>query len=49
MEKRGQGETRDESEGEEWVLDASLDYKGRVPLRSSTGVWKASLLVVSEL
>ncbi|KAJ9541792.1 hypothetical protein OSB04_028298 [Centaurea solstitialis] len=24
-----------------WVCDSSLDHKGRVPLRSSTGTWKA--------
>ncbi|XP_047322400.1 protein NRT1/ PTR FAMILY 5.6-like [Impatiens glandulifera] len=29
------------------VYDSSLDYKGRVPLRSSTGLWKASLFVLA--
>lgn len=32
---------------EKWVYDSSLDHKGRVPLRSSTGAWKAALFVVA--
>lgn len=32
---------------EKWVHDASVDYKGRVPLRASTGVWKASFFVLA--
>ncbi|BAT85985.1 hypothetical protein VIGAN_04359300 [Vigna angularis var. angularis] len=32
---------------EKWVHDTSVDYKGRVPLRASTGVWKASLFVLA--
>ncbi|KAJ4831983.1 hypothetical protein Tsubulata_049271, partial [Turnera subulata] len=31
-----------------WVHDASVDYRGRVPLRSSTGVWKAALFIISK-
>ncbi|XP_014495083.1 protein NRT1/ PTR FAMILY 5.6-like [Vigna radiata var. radiata] len=31
---------------EKWVHDASVDYKNRVPLRSSTGAWKAALFVL---
>ncbi|PSS23784.1 Protein NRT1/ PTR FAMILY 5.7 like [Actinidia chinensis var. chinensis] len=31
---------------EKWVYDSSVDYKGRVPLRASTGVWKASLFII---
>ncbi|XP_061336430.1 protein NRT1/ PTR FAMILY 5.6-like [Gastrolobium bilobum] len=46
MEKRNRGR-REESEEEKWVHDASVDYKGRVPLRASTGVWKASLFVIT--
>ncbi|MED6148466.1 hypothetical protein PIB30_053451 [Stylosanthes scabra] len=42
MEKR-----KIEEEEEKWVLDGSKDYKGRVPLRASTGVWKASLFVLT--
>lgn len=33
---------------EKWVHDSSVDYKGRVPLRASTGVWKASLFVLGN-
>ncbi|KAG5125333.1 hypothetical protein JHK82_032070 [Glycine max] len=45
MEKRNEG--RIEESEEKWVHDASVDYKGRVPLRASTGVWKASLFVLT--
>lgn len=31
---------------EKWVCDSSVDHKGRVPFRSSTGVWKASLFII---
>ncbi|WOL08400.1 hypothetical protein Cni_G17153 [Canna indica] len=30
----------------EWVMDSSVDHKGRLPRRSSTGCWKASLFIV---
>jgi len=46
MEKRKGGRTECE---EKWVHDASVDYKGRVPLRASTGVWKASLFVLGKM
>ncbi|TKY47480.1 NRT1/ PTR FAMILY 5.6 [Spatholobus suberectus] len=46
MEKRKRGK-RGDNEEEKWVHDASVDYKGRVPLRASTGVWKASLFVLA--
>ncbi|KAK7305797.1 hypothetical protein VNO77_43709 [Canavalia gladiata] len=46
MEKRKRGRI-EECEEEKWVHDASVDYKGRVPLRDSTGVWKASLFVLA--
>uniref|UniRef100_A0A5B6ZFD3 Major facilitator superfamily protein n=1 Tax=Davidia involucrata TaxID=16924 RepID=A0A5B6ZFD3_DAVIN len=46
MEKRNGGEKREEDE-EKWVYDSSLDHKGRVPLRPSTGVWKASLFIIT--
>ncbi|KAL5164147.1 Protein NRT1/ PTR FAMILY 5.6 [Glycine soja] len=45
MEKRNV--VRIEENEEKWVHDASVDYKGRVPLRASTGVWKASLFVLT--
>ncbi|GLT37522.1 hypothetical protein SLA2020_118330 [Shorea laevis] len=32
---------------EKWVYDSSVDHKGRVPLRSSTGVWKASFFIIA--
>ncbi|KAH9614430.1 hypothetical protein KSS87_002813 [Heliosperma pusillum] len=35
------------SEYEKCVFDSSLDYKGRVPLRASTGVWRASLFIIA--
>ncbi|KAI4318968.1 hypothetical protein MLD38_032620 [Melastoma candidum] len=34
-------------DNEGWVFDSSVDHKGRVPLRASTGVWKASLFIVA--
>ncbi|XP_058099448.1 uncharacterized protein LOC131243851 [Magnolia sinica] len=34
-------------DGEKWVCDSSLDYKGRVPLRASTGAWKASIFLIA--
>lgn len=45
QEKKTERETRDEDE--KWVNDSSVDYKGKVPLRASTGVWKASLFVIA--
>ncbi|KAJ6871236.1 protein NRT1/ PTR FAMILY 5.6-like [Populus alba x Populus x berolinensis] len=32
---------------EKWVYDSSVDHKGRVPLRASTGVWKATLFIIA--
>ncbi|KAJ9180646.1 hypothetical protein P3X46_008862 [Hevea brasiliensis] len=32
---------------EKWVYDSSVDHKGMVPLRASTGVWKASLFIIA--
>ena len=46
QEKKTERETRDEEE--KWVNDSSVDYKGKVPLRASTGVWKASLFVIGK-
>ncbi|PSS34590.1 Protein NRT1/ PTR FAMILY 5.6 like [Actinidia chinensis var. chinensis] len=42
--KRGESVVVDE---EKWVSDSSLDHKGRVPLRATTGVWKASLFIIA--
>ncbi|XP_073044466.1 protein NRT1/ PTR FAMILY 5.6-like [Primulina eburnea] len=33
-------------DSEKWVCDSSFDSKGRVPLRASTGAWKASLFII---
>ncbi|XP_031267816.1 protein NRT1/ PTR FAMILY 5.6-like [Pistacia vera] len=44
--KRGALEVGDVDE-EKWVYDSSVDHKGRVPLRASTGVWKASLFIIA--
>ncbi|PIN06109.1 H+/oligopeptide symporter [Handroanthus impetiginosus] len=38
---------KQESDEEKWVYDSSVDYKGRVPLRASTGAWKASLFIIA--
>ncbi|KAF8395178.1 hypothetical protein HHK36_019120 [Tetracentron sinense] len=46
MEKRKRGESREIDE-EKWVYDSSVDHKGRVPLRASTGVWKAALFIIA--
>ena len=35
-----------EIDEEKWVYDASVDHKGRVPCRATTGVWKASLFII---
>ncbi|XVE69280.1 hypothetical protein DITRI_Ditri09bG0139100 [Diplodiscus trichospermus] len=44
--KRNDGNNggRDEKK---WVHDSSVDYKGNVPPRASTGVWKASLFIIT--
>jgi len=47
MEKTEGGRT--EKSEEKRVHDASVDYKGRVPLRASTGAWKAALFVLSKI
>ncbi|GAA0147145.1 transporter [Lithospermum erythrorhizon] len=36
-----------EYDEEKWVYDSSFDHKGRVPLRASTGAWKASLFIIA--
>ncbi|XP_004507202.1 protein NRT1/ PTR FAMILY 5.6-like [Cicer arietinum] len=38
------GEVDDEMK---YVNDSSLDYKGRIPLRSSTGSWKAAFFIIA--
>ncbi|KAH8506067.1 hypothetical protein Peur_044651 [Populus x canadensis] len=46
MELKKGVETRGVNE-EKWVHDSSVDHKGRVPLRASTGAWKASLFIIA--
>jgi hypothetical protein len=40
---------QEKNEQEKWVYDGSVDSKGRVPLRASTGVWIASLFVLGKI
>ncbi|XP_042497256.1 protein NRT1/ PTR FAMILY 5.6-like [Macadamia integrifolia] len=47
VEKMKRGESVGEVNEEKWVHDSSVDYKGRIPLRASTGVWKASLFIIA--
>lgn len=47
--KKRKGDKSEQSNEEKWVYDGSLDYKGRVPLRASTGAWKASFFVISKI
>ncbi|KAI5407508.1 protein NRT1/ PTR FAMILY 5.6 [Lathyrus oleraceus] len=46
-EKRKQSSREEKSEQEKFVYDGSVDYKGQVPRRASTGVWIASLFVLT--
>ncbi|XAR71981.1 hypothetical protein NMG60_11018458, partial [Bertholletia excelsa] len=46
MEPEIKAETQ-EHDQEKWVYDSSLDHKGQVPLRASTGVWRASLFIIA--
>ena len=48
MEKRKQGKSEG-NEKQKWVHDASLDYKGRVPIRASTGTRLRLLSLVKYL
>ncbi|RWW34308.1 hypothetical protein GW17_00000944 [Ensete ventricosum] len=43
-EKRRVEKSQDDEE--KWVCDSSVDHKGRVPRRASTGCWKASLFII---
>lgn len=47
MEKKKKEESLDIDE-EKWVYDSSVDYKGRVPRRASTGTWKASIFIICK-
>lgn len=48
MKERKVAETTKQVEDEKWVCDSSVDHKGKVPLRASTGVWKASLFIIGK-
>ncbi|KAG9453067.1 hypothetical protein H6P81_005971 [Aristolochia fimbriata] len=45
--ERKQSDSTKAADDEDWVYDSSVDYKGRVPLRSSTGAWKASFFILA--
>ncbi|XP_058109401.1 protein NRT1/ PTR FAMILY 5.6-like [Magnolia sinica] len=45
IEKKGRAESQVDKE--KWVCDSSVDYRGKPPLRASTGVWKASLFIIA--
>lgn len=43
------GEVDDDDDDEmKFVHDSSLDYAGEIPLRSSTGSWKASFFIIGK-
>ncbi|XP_010256764.1 PREDICTED: protein NRT1/ PTR FAMILY 5.6 [Nelumbo nucifera] len=44
--KRGKSEEIDDDQ-EKWVYDSSVDHKGGIPRRASTGVWRASLFIIA--
>lgn len=48
MDKMNKREESAEIDEQKWVYDSSFDHKGRVPLRGSTGVWKASLFIIGK-
>lgn len=39
-------ESRNPDDSTTWVLDSSVDHKGRVPCRAKTGVWRAALFII---
>lgn len=38
----------EESSQEKWVYDSCVDHKGRIPVRASTGAWKASVFIIGK-
>ncbi|KAJ8747112.1 hypothetical protein K2173_008911 [Erythroxylum novogranatense] len=40
-------EKRKEVDEQKWVYDSSIDHKANIPLRSSTGVWKAAKFIIA--
>ncbi|XP_024973211.1 protein NRT1/ PTR FAMILY 5.6-like isoform X3 [Cynara cardunculus var. scolymus] len=47
LEEKNRVEIRVDAKEMKWVCDSSLDHKGRVPLRSSTGTWKAAFFIIA--
>ncbi|KAJ7950244.1 protein NRT1/ PTR FAMILY 5.6-like [Quillaja saponaria] len=37
----------DQIDEKKWVYDSSMDHKGRVPFRASTGSWKAAFFIIA--
>ncbi|QCE11804.1 solute carrier family 15 [Vigna unguiculata] len=37
----------EEGDEKKWVNDSSVDHKGKVPLRASTGSWKAAFFIIA--
>ncbi|XP_030447340.2 protein NRT1/ PTR FAMILY 5.6-like [Syzygium oleosum] len=46
-EKKRQEKEAREGDEEKWVHDSSVDHRGRLPRRASTGVWKAALFIIT--
>lgn len=51
-ERREKGEPRKDGfqefeDEEKWACDSSVDYRGKIPLRASTGVWRASIFIIA--
>lgn len=38
----------EEGDEKKWVHDSSVDHKGKVPLRASTGSWKAAFFIIGN-
>jgi len=38
----------EEGDEKKWVNDSSVDHKGKVPLRASTGSWKAAFFIIGK-
>jgi len=48
MEKANLEVKPEEGDETKWVHDSSVDHKGRLPLRASTGSWKAALFIIGK-
>ncbi|KAG4925082.1 hypothetical protein JHK87_050622 [Glycine soja] len=49
MEKKVSLEVKpEEGDRGKWVLDSSVEYKGRVPLRASIGSWKDVFFIIGN-